>query len=164
MAKWLLIFLFSTGVSASTLTHLTKSGEGEMTYLFWTLYRAELFVSNSDTASFDAGDRALRIEYFKDIDKHALIEATAEQWQHLGYQATDIQRWMAPLTQIWPDVAPGDVLTLVVADNGLSHFYFGDNLLGVIEQPDFGEAFLSIWLSEKTSEPELRRQLLGLSQ
>ncbi|PKG38536.1 chalcone isomerase family protein [Psychromonas sp. Urea-02u-13] len=27
---------------------------------------------------------------------------------------------------------------------------------------DFSDAFLAIWLSDKTSQPKLRRQLLGL--
>ena len=42
-----------------------------------------------------------------------------------------------------------------------SAFYFNDNLVGSIEDPMFGPLFVDIWLSEKTSEPKLRQQLLG---
>ena len=58
----------------------------------------------------------------------------------------------------------GDSLTLWVNTQGDSHFYFGDKKLGQIQDETFGEAFLAIWLSERTSEPELRQGLLGLRQ
>ncbi|MCG9697077.1 chalcone isomerase family protein [Shewanella sp. Isolate11] len=146
------------GLNLQTLNLL---GEGEMSYLFWTLYRAQLF---SSTASFIADDnnpKALRIEYYKHIDKQALIEATGEQWLHLGYSASAIDTWLKPLNQIWPDVTPGDALTLYVTQGGESQFYLDDKLIGMINDPAFGQAFLSIWLSKNTTEPQLRRQLLG---
>lgn len=168
MFKWLAVMLLSSSVYASPISQLEKIGAGEMTYLFWTLYRAELFASEWPlSVDAEAGNKqvkALRIEYYKTIDKQALVEATAEQWQHLGYSPADIAQWVAPLQRIWPNVAPGDRLTLLVNQSGMSQFYLADQLIGQIDDPRFGEAFLAIWLSENTSEPKLRQQLLGLSQ
>lgn len=162
MYKWLFLLLFSINANASPLSELKKVGAGEMNYLFWTLYRAELFASDIPFDITEMKPKALRIQYYKEIDKQALIDATGEQWQQLGYDAIEIKQWLAPLAKIWPDVAPGDVLTLLVTQAGVSHFYFDDRLIGVIDDPRFGNAFLSIWLSENTSEPRLRKQLLGL--
>lgn len=164
MYKWLFALLFSINSYASPLSELKRVGEGEMNYLFWTLYRAELFASDIPFDATEMKPKALRIEYYKEIDKQALIDATGEQWQQLGYEGVEIKQWLVPLTKIWPDVAPGDVLILLVTQTGVSHFYFDDQLIGVIDDPRFGDAFLSIWLSENTSEPRLRKQLLGLTQ
>ncbi|MCE9679487.1 chalcone isomerase family protein [Shewanella sp. AS1] len=155
------LLLFSFALSASPLNQLQKIGEGEMTYLFWTLYQAELFAQSVPYQSELAQDKALRIRYYRAIDKGDLIQATADQWQHLGYSDTNIKDWLLPLSQIWPDVEAGDELMLFVTQDGQSHFYFGEQPIGVIPDPRFGEAFLSIWLSKNTSEPRLRKQLLG---
>jgi len=45
--------------------------------------------------------------------------------------------------------------------NNQSVFYFNDVKVGSIEEKEFGELFLSIWLSPKTSQKKLRNQLLG---
>jgi len=49
---------------------------------------------------------------------------------------------------------------LSVQDNK-SIFYFNNLKVGVIERAEFSQLFLAIWLSEKTSEPELKAELLG---
>lgn len=176
MSKYILLILLSantlmsTNVMASPVNHLTKVGEGEMTYLFWNLYLAELYIAPTSTikkaalASNDSKGKALKITYFKSISKQDLISATQDQWEHLGYANRDIQRWLKPLKNMWPDVEPGDKLTLVVSDEGKSQFFFDNSPIGTIDDISFGQAFLSIWLSENTSEPELRKQLLGLNR
>ncbi|MCG9722801.1 chalcone isomerase family protein [Shewanella sp. Isolate7] len=162
MGKYLLLLLISLNVQAADLDRLHKIGSAEMQYLFWTLYRAELYGAAPEYQA--AGDKALRINYYRDIDSDALIEATIDQWRHLGYSDEQIAPWQAHIKGLWPDVRQGDSLTLWVNSQGDSHFYFGDEELGQIQDQTFGEAFLAIWLSERTSEPELRQGLLGLRQ
>lgn len=172
MKIWILSLLLTASVSASPVSHLSKVGEGEMNYLFWTIYQAEFYRGadqDNDTPlnvmiAKDKNEKALKIEYFKSIEKRALIDATVQQWQHLGYQQSNIDKWSAPLESIWPDVEPGNTITLTVLKNGQSQFFFNGELIGAIDSHDFGEAFLSIWLSENTSEPKLRQQLLGFNQ
>ncbi|UGA56594.1 chalcone isomerase family protein [Vibrio sp. VB16] len=173
MKIWTLVLLLLTAsVSASPISHLNKVGEGEMTYLFWTIYQAEFYrgvEQEKDNAMIvilakDENEKALKIEYFKSISKRALIDATIDQWQHLGYRQNNIDKWAAPLERIWPDVEPGNTITIRVRKNGQSQFFFNDAPIGAIDSQDFGDAFLSIWLSENTSEPKLRQQLLGLNQ
>ena len=47
---------------------------------------------------------------------------------------------------------------------GQTIFYEGDQELGRINDPEFSRRFFSIWLSTKTSAPEIRLSLLGLEQ
>ncbi|WP_299797114.1 chalcone isomerase family protein [uncultured Shewanella sp.] len=158
-------FIFSLATSASELPKLIKSGEGEMSYLFWTIYRAELYV---ESLPFDEKvlPKALKIEYFRNIDSEALVDATKEQWGHLGLDEQLISVWGERLNVIWPDISEGDELIIYVGKDGESTFYSGENgetvnELGRVNDSEFGPAFLSIWLSDKTSQPELRAKLLG---
>ncbi|MGF1709407.1 chalcone isomerase family protein [Vibrio kagoshimensis] len=146
----------ASSISASPTSDFQKLGEGEMNYMFWTIYSAELF------SSVSTGEQALKIEYQKSIDSQALIDATEDQWNQLGYTQKNINAWLEPLNALWPNVKPGNTLTIIVAEDQTSRFYFDDQPIGVVSDKGFGQAFLSIWLSEKTSEPKLRKQLLGL--
>jgi len=160
-----LLFCLLTGKAmASPVAQLNKVGEGEMTYLFWTLYHAQYYRGTVTEQGAKVSKQALKIRYMKSIDNKDLVEATIDQWQHLGYPNEDIAKWAAPLNSLWPDVEPGETLTLVVKPGGESRFYFNDGFIGAIYDTSFADAFLSIWLSEKTSEPKLRRKLLGLAQ
>ncbi|WP_261904859.1 chalcone isomerase family protein [Vibrio fortis] len=150
--------VFHNAAKASPVGDLNKQGEGEMTYLFWTLYNAELYTTPTRT------EQALKIEYYRDIESKDLVDATQDQWEKLGYSDSKIKSWIAPLYDMWPNVKQGSTLTIRVSENQQSQFYFDEQPIGTITDTQFGPAFLSIWLSENTSEPELRQQLLGLNK
>jgi len=105
--------------------------------------------------------QALKISYQRSFNKKGLIKATAEEWQKMNIDSQTYKPWLVQLFSLWPDVDSGDTLTFLVVKNGQGTFYHNDRLLGDIESPDFSSAFLDIWLSKKTSEPDLRRQLIG---
>lgn len=177
MSKAWLLFLFSFSVSAATtaplnIDKLNKLGEGNMQYLFWDLYHAELFRTpqndqgssnqSSNNQSSQHNTTALRLTYLKSISKNDLLKATQDQWQHLGLPPTQTSAWINELSTIWPNVKSGDQLTLFITPQGTSQFYLANHLIGTIDDPHFGDAFLDIWLSKNTSEPKLRKQLLGI--
>lgn len=150
--------LFTGTAKASAVDDLNKRGQGEMSYLFWTLYSAEFYTTPSNS------ERALKLEYYRAIDSEDLVDATKDQWSKLGYSNNNIQRWLKPLYAMWPNVEEGSTLTIRVAEDNVSRFYFDEQPIGTIQDKQFGEAFLAIWLSENTSEPGLRKQLLGLNK
>lgn len=156
----LICFLFSFNSFASPVQGLTKYGEGQMSVMFWDLYKAELFGQTPSYQS-DTSPVALKITYLRDIDKEDLIEATLDQWGHIGYENESIPKWATQLEQIWPDIKEGSQLTIRVHSDGSSDFYDATSKIGSMEDPQFGKAFLAIWLSEKTSEPKLRAKLIG---
>ena len=106
----------------------------------------------------------LKLTYQRDISKADFIEATVDQWKHLqGKVSAQHQDWAKQLDKLWTDVKKGDQLSCVLLTDGRVQFYFNDKLLGDVADPAFGPAFLDIWLSEKTSAPKLRKQLLKTS-
>ena len=135
-------------------------GRGEMDWLWFSLYKAKLMTVNG---RYQQGQYPLLldIEYYRDIESEDLLEATKDQWQHLAFAENDIQRWLSLLTATWPDVKQGDHLSFKVMDGQTSQFFFNHQPLEIIQDADFAEAFLAIWLSKDTSRPSLRAQLLG---
>ena len=65
------------------------------------------------------------------------------------------------MTDIFPDVSEGDVITGIATKENKSLFYLNGTLIGTVDDKAFTNQFFAIWLSEKTSEPELRQALLG---
>lgn len=138
-----------------------KVGSSKFTFLFWDIYHSTLYTkSGFYLPKKPPTELIFEIEYLKDISATELVERTIEQWQHLGYSQDQYNQFIPKLKDIWPDIYAGDKLALLVVDNK-STFYFNNFKVGVIEQTEFSQLFLAIWLSDNTSEPELRAELLG---
>jgi hypothetical protein len=166
--RLILLILFSCPLKANEYLPIeaiestyTKIGSALFSVLFWDIYNSTLY---SDSGAYVEGDTKqtliFKIDYLKDITRDDLIERTVEQWQHIGISEKVYNQFLPTLTKIWPDIASGDSLTLLVK-NQESFFYFNGDLIGNIKQNAFGPLFLSIWLSEKTSQKSLRIKLLG---
>ena len=139
-------------------------GETTFSIFFWDLYKSKLMTTSGQYPINLLHDSLLfHIRYLADISRKDLIKRTVEQWQHLGFEQTDYQHYLADLNRLWPDIKAGDSLALFVRQNH-SSFYFNNKFLGDINDPRFGQVFIDIWLSEQTSQPELRRALLGINK
>ncbi|MEJ2530541.1 MAG: chalcone isomerase family protein [Halioglobus sp.] len=165
--KWLVVtkllaslVLLSAIISPARAMELQKVGEASLKVFVWPVYNSRLY---SADGNYVAGQRPVRldIEYLRDVDAEDLVAHTREEWQHQGVTHEEQPRWLARLAQLWPDVAKGDILSVVVDDSNVSTFYRNGERLGALDDPDFGQHFLGIWLSPDTSRPELRLALLG---
>ncbi len=150
----------ANSVVGNMTSGLIEVGRGEMDWLWFSLYRAKL-MTPTGLYQQEQYPQLLDIEYYREIDAKDLLQATREQWQHLGFTDVQIKSWLQLLQGRWPNVAQGDHLSFKVIDAQTSQFYFNGKPLGMIEDPQFAPAFLGIWLSAKTSRPNLRKQLLG---
>jgi len=139
---------------------LQKVGEARLKVFVWPVYTSRLY---SADGNYVAGQRPVRldIEYLRDVDDEDLVSHTEKEWRHQNITHERQRRWLAQLAQLWPDVAEGDVLSVAVDKRNVSTFYRNGERLGTLEDPDFGQSFLGIWLSPDTSRPELRLALLG---
>ena len=136
-------------------------GEATFTVLFWDIYTSKLLTTSGKYPIAENDDSLLfNINYLKKISNDELIERTIEQWQYLGITKEKYQRYIPMLKHIWPNINEGDCLSLLIYQ-GRSIFYYNKKYLGVIDDVEFGEVFLAIWLSENTSQPSLRDELLG---
>lgn len=141
-------------------TNFKKVGDARMEYLFWDVYDASLY---TPSGQYESGSNPVKftLTYLRDFAAKDIVKATREQWQHLG--KTDLApKYASQLLAMWPDIKKGESLSLKTSDSGVARFYHDGELLGEISDPDFAAEFLAIWLSPQTSEPKLRKQLLGI--
>jgi hypothetical protein len=137
-------------------------GRGMLSYAVWDIYEATLYAPNGKWNP--AQPFALSIKYYHALKGAAIADRSVEEMRKQGFQDdARLADWNAQMKKIFPDVENGSVLSAVYAPGRQTTFYNGAHLAGVIQGDAFAQKFFGIWLSEKTSEPKLRRALLGLS-
>ena len=155
-----LALLFFNPVYADLTAQLKTVGKGEVSWFLMDIYQASLH--SADGVYTDKKyPQALKIRYQRSFKKQWLVEATDKECQKMAITRQQYKPWLTQLSTLWHDVKSGDSITFFVAENGQGSFYHNDELLGVIESPEFADAFLDIWLAKNTSQPRLRRQLIG---
>ena len=135
-------------------------GAAPYRYLLWDVYDIALYAPRGDYR--DDGWFALAIAYKRDFTGKAIADRSTGLMRELGCgDEYRLAGWNGLMKELFPDVAPGVVLTGVHQPNGESWFYRDGELLGKVRDPQFGRCFFHIWLGEKTPEPSLRAALLG---
>lgn len=150
--------LATTALAASS--PLQMVGEARLNVMFFSVYDSRLF---TEDGRYEQHQRPLRleIEYLRKIKADALVEQTDAEWDHLEVSHERRDAWLERLAELWPDVGKNDVIALELDADNSSTFYFNGEKLGMMEDRDFGEHFVAIWLSPDTSRPALREELLG---
>jgi len=138
-----------------------------MRWFGFQLYEARLWVPGAASPgvrpSPPEGHFALELQYARDITSQRLVEASIDQMKRFGaIDEKRLSKWKAALEQVFPNVKTGDVIVGVLKPNQGAEFYHQNRLSGRIDDVDFARTFFAIWLDERTSEPELRKRLLGL--
>ncbi|MDD1779644.1 hypothetical protein LRP49_00420 [Enterovibrio sp. ZSDZ35] len=139
-------------------------GSASLTWGFWKIYDSELRTPSGEYHS-EKQPIALVITYSRDIDGDDLLEATVEQWEHLGITKQEIVNWLPEMKGKWPNVREGDRL-IYVLNNNAGTFYYQPfkgavTLSGQLDNADLANAFSDIWLSPGTSYPSIRLALIG---
>jgi hypothetical protein len=145
---------------------LRRVGAGELTWLGRPIYDASLWTAHGHFSGYRSGEPvALSLWYRRDFSRDMLLRITDTAWRRLGeVPAERRERWLASLRPFWSDVRPGDNVTTVVVPGRATRFYDERGLMGQIDDPEFGPAFLSIWLDSRSVVADLRVQLLGLDR
>ena len=142
---------------------LTEIGAARLKVFFWTIYECYLYSEDGIYRGVEP-NLTLRIDYRRRIGKTDLVDRTRSEWQKQGLYSEATEPWLDELTDMWPDVENGDQLLMQVTERLASQFVFNGQVIGSISDSAFTERFLAIWLSEKSSYPEQRVQLLGIGK
>lgn len=137
--------------------------EGELTFLGLSIYDARLY-RDANARGDCAPDEpfALQLIYKRRLYGDLIAARSVEEMTKLGYGTAEQRaRWGELLKKMLPDVDAGDFLTGVNVPRRGVRFYQNGNPIGAIYDRDFAQAFFGIWLDPRTSEPTLRKQLLG---
>jgi hypothetical protein len=139
-------------------------GEARLRMLGLQIYHARLWVMPGFEAQrFDASPLALELNYARTLKGSAIAERSLEEMRRAGPIAlADGQRWLAFMSEVFPDVKAGDRLCGHWNPSGsASSFFFNSAPLKTLADASFGARFFGIWLAEHTSQPAMRQGLLG---
>jgi len=136
-------------------------GSGNLSFLLRPVYEATLYVTDNSFHFPSAAPFKLEIHYRMNIRGAWLLRETLKQWQAQQIQASPT--WISALETALPNISKGDRLTLFVREHEALLMH-NDSLLASFKDVALVEAFAGIWLAENTTEPDLRRNLLGISR
>ncbi len=133
-----------------------------LSYAFWDIYQATLYAPKGQWSPNQPF--ALSIKYHQTIKGKKIAAESVKEIRKQGFtDEKKLAAWHSQMNAIFPNVKNGTILSAVYQPNQHTMFYHANQPIGTIKDPEFSKLFFDIWLSEKTSEPELRRILLGLS-
>lgn len=157
---------------SEVLTHLPQArlqGQSRLRFLGLKVYDARLWVAGSEAPDATALAQrwselplALDIRYLRTLKGSAIAERSLQEMQRQGAIDEPVAaRWLARMTELFPDVHLSTRLTGVHRPGQSLRFYLNGRLRGEVAEADFARRFLGIWLSPQTSEPAMRSALLG---
>lgn len=141
-------------------------GQGTMAVWGFSVYQATLWVGPGFNATgYAQSPFALELTYLRDFRGADIARRSiTEMRRHGPIGAEDAARWEAQMGTLFPDVKAGDRLTGMHQPGQGAVFWSNGQRLGVLADPVFAKLFFGIWLAPQTSQPALRRMLLGQLQ
>jgi hypothetical protein len=100
----------------------------------------------------------VRYDFVRPIHRKRSLK---EMRRSAALAAEQESRWLAEMLRVFPDVRKGDRLLGLQRPGEAAVFWLNGRLRGEIRDAEFARRFFGIWLSPQTSEPALRRALLG---
>lgn len=165
--SFLLLLIFCQPVLAEEVIkqHISNAqivGEARLSKFIWDVYDATLYAPEGDWSHDQPF--ALSLHYFRNIKGDAIADRSVEEMRGQGFQdEATLTRWHGEMKSIFPDVKDGTVLTAVFVPGQHTEFFENGRRIGTVQGDDFVRWFSGIWLNERTSEPALRKKLLGQS-
>lgn len=139
-------------------------GAGTYRWFGIRVYDARLWIGPAGLVGPAPGDApfALTLRYARDLDGRKIADASLREMDKVAApDPAQRDAWLARMTALFPDVHDGTRLTGVYRPDSPTVFCLDGRRLGSIDDPAFGRAFFAIWLSPRTSAPDLRAALLG---
>jgi Chalcone isomerase-like len=148
---------------AGVVSGLRLLGRGTMRFFGLSIYEARLWAgADFSPMRYDGHAFALELQYALKLDGAAIAQRSIVEMRRAGNLDDDqAKAWEAALARAFPDVAPGDRLTGVHVPGQQTRFFHNGRPTSAVADPAFARSFFGIWLAASTSEPGLRRQLIG---
>ncbi|MDZ7910082.1 MAG: chalcone isomerase family protein [Gemmobacter sp.] len=141
-----------------------QSLRGQSLYRYWgfEVYVATLYTEPDFAAArFEQQRFALELQYRRAFKGSDIAQRSIDEMQGIAPltppQATG---WKAAMERLFPDVRPGDRLMGEYRPGSGGRFFLNGRPLGGIDDPVLAARFFGIWLSPRTSAPQLREALI----
>lgn len=147
----------------SALANAQFSGTGKLTFYGLNVYEASLWVSSGFKPNdFEDHAFALDLHYLRNFSAADIAKRSLEEMQRIEpVPEQKVVQWMNVLNEVLPNIKKGDRLIGVHKPEAGVTFWLNGKRSGEIKDVEFSRQFFAIWLSPKTSEPKLRKALVG---
>ena len=147
---------------ARALPLAQPAGSARLRVVGFNIYDATLWVEPGfSAASFERHPLALTLTYLRDLKGAAIAERSLVEMARSGtISPAQAQAWLVAMQASFPDVRAGDQLTGLHRPARGADFWLNGQARAGVADPEFSRLFFGIWLSQATSEPEMRRALL----
>jgi hypothetical protein len=165
IATWVMSLILNTYALPTPvqqqLSNAQILGQGRLSFFLIDVYDIALYTS---TKAYDANQNyALKIDYLIHIKGRDIAERTINEIKkQKNNDPEKLAQWKHALLSFFPDVDKGVSLTGFKDKNLHTQFYRNNTWIGAVNDPQFTEYFFAIWLAERTTEPALRKKLLGI--
>ena len=138
-------------------------GSGTLRFMGLRIYDGRLWVGAAVPGNdWQTTPLALELQYQRDLKGELIAERSLKEMRRQGeIDEITAERWLGNMKKFFPDVQAGDRITGVNLPGVGARFFFNGQLRGELREVDFARYFFGIWLSPRTSEPQMREQLLG---
>jgi hypothetical protein len=147
----------------TTVIHANKPyGHGAFTVLVITPYDAELW-TDANKWSMDA-PFALTLRYHMRFTGKEIVDRARSEMKRVdpSLDDTKLKNFIDAMVPVFPGVKDGDEITALYQPGKPVRVFHNGVATGGIDLTGFADPFFGIWLSPRTSEPELRAALLRL--
>ena len=148
---------------AAAIQTANLHGRAPLRFFGLLVYEARLWTQPAfDAARYDQLPFALELEYARKLEGAAIAERSIAEMRRVdNFSEAQAAKWLALMTQAFPDVKAQDRLTGLHDGAGSVRFYFNGKETAAIQDKSFARLFFGIWLSPKTSSPALRSALIN---
>ncbi len=147
---------------ASELPGARLHGGGAMRFLGMRIYDVRLWSLVAVTGDGAGQPLALELVYARNVKADLIISSSLREMQRVApFSEAQSARWAKAMAPLFPNITSGDRITGVQQPGQSSRIFFNGVLRGEVADAEFTRLFFGIWLSPRTSDPQLRQQLLS---
>ncbi len=155
---------FNLSEISENLSKPSRLGVHNLTVWGFKVYNIQLL---SETKKFSYQNKfAIVINYQRDFAKNNLIEKSIEEIARIN-EIKDLgllKIYQNKLEEIFFDVKKGDRKTAFFDPKNGVKLYFNGKFVGEIKDLIFAKRFVDIWLSDKSSYPQMTMDILGKNE
>lgn len=138
-------------------------GRARLTVWGFQVYDATLWAAADFRAPGYASQAlALELAYLRDFDAADIAKRSLHEMRRsAAISEAQAAAWTRDMLRVIPNVKKGDRIVGVHRPGQGAAFWVNGQASGEINDAEFARLFFGIWLSPKTSEPQMRDQLLA---
>jgi hypothetical protein len=136
-------------------------GQARLIVYGFNIYDAKLWAGDSfSTNNYSSEAFALELRYLRNFSGASIAERSLKEMRTLGSVGEEkAAEWLAQMKKTFPDIKKGDQLIGIHRPDGSAAFLMNGKAIGEVRDAEFTRLFFGIWLSPKTSQPKMRRDL-----